>query len=159
MIPNLIRKKMEQMKKLTVLSYLTGALLIVVGLGAVVVGYGLMTDPSGTGIGLPLDLLRRSPFNDYFIPGIALFSVNGATSLVGAFLAFRKNQFTGFVTLTLGIAMVIGIGAQVYWIGWESWLQPTFLAVGFIEIALGYLLLDEYINQGKLGWHRKTHAH
>ncbi|WP_066321712.1 hypothetical protein [Bacillus sp. FJAT-29814] len=147
------------MKKLTVLSYVTGALLMFIGLGAAAAGYGLMTDPSGAGVGLPLDLLRNSPFTDFLIPGIALFLINGVASLIGALLAFKKNPFTGIITLTLGIAMVIWIGAQVSWIGWESWLQPTFLALGLIEIALGFLLMDEYINQGKFGWHRKPHAH
>lgn len=145
------------MSKVRLLSTFTAVLLTLIGIGAVVVGFGLMTEPSGEGIGLPLSILKDSPFEDFFIPGVALFLVNGCGSLIGAFLAFRNHRFTGYATLVLGIGMIIWITAQVIWIGWQSWLQPTFIAVGFIELALGFLLIDGYIDQGFFNRHHHAH--
>lgn len=90
-----------------------------------------------------MDYLKDSPFNDFLIPGIVLLSVNGVASLAGAILAFLKNHYSGYFTMVLGFAMLIWITAQVYWIGWSSWLQPVMLVVGAIEIGLGYLMYAE----------------
>ncbi|CAH2717027.1 hypothetical protein BACCIP111895_04216 [Neobacillus rhizosphaerae] len=156
------RRKMEKVNKvnkLKVLSYCTGTLLAFVGVGAVSAGWGLIMEPSGKALGLPLDFLGNSPFADYLIPGIALFSINGIASLIGAFLAFRTHRFIGMTTLVLGIAMIIWISVQVYWIGWQSWLQPTFLGVGLVEISLGFLFIDQYIDQGLFKHRHGHHVH
>jgi hypothetical protein len=145
-------KKMGEMNKSKVLSYSTGMLLLLVGIGAVVVGMGLVIEPSGDRIGLPLDLLKNSPFEDFLIPGFALFVINGFGSLFGALLVFLKNRFAGFTTMILGIAMIIWITAQVIWIGWESLLQPIFL-VGLVELALGFLLTGGTIEHGRIHRH------
>ena len=36
--------------------------------------------------------------------------------------------------------MIIWIVLQVYWIGWLTLLQPTFLVIRFAKILLGYVL-------------------
>lgn len=150
---------MGNMDKAKVLSYSTGTLLTLVGLGAVATGLGLMLEPTGEGLGFSLSLLKDSPFDDYLIPGILLFSIHGIASLIGALLAFRNNRFTGIATMLLGISMVIWIVAQVVWIGSQSWLQPTFLVVGCVELALGILIIDQHIERGIFFGHHHTHVH
>lgn len=119
-----------------------------------------MLQPDGGAVGLPLDLLKNSPFEDFFIPGIFLFVVNGMASLAGAFLAFKEHRYTGVGTAVLGVAMIIWIVAEVYWIGWVSWLQPTFLVVGVIELGLGYFLnAQSPENHGMFTHHHGTPAH
>jgi hypothetical protein len=149
---------MREMNKSKVLSYSTGILLVLIGIGAAVVGVGLVIEPSGGRIGLPLELLNNSPFDDYFIPGFALFVINGIGSLLGALLVFIHNRFAGFTTMILGVAMIIWITAQVIWIGWESVLQPIFLGVGLVELALGFLLTDWNFEHGRFNRHH-PHAH
>jgi hypothetical protein len=144
---------MREMNKSKVLSYSTGILLVLIGIGAAVVGVGLVIDPSGVRIGLPLELLNNSPFEDYFIPGFALFLINGIGSLLGALLAFIHNRFAGFATIILGIVMIIWITAQVIWIGWESVLQPIFLGVGLVELVLGFLLTNWNFEHGMFNRH------
>jgi hypothetical protein len=147
---------MREMKKSKVLSYSIGTLLLLVGIGAVVVGVGLVIEPSGDRIGLPLELLRNSPFEDFLIPGFILFVINGFGSLIGALFAFLNNRFAGFTTMILGIAMIIWITAQVIWIGWESVLQPIFLGIGLVELAFGFLLSDRTLEHGMF---HHPHAH
>lgn len=129
------------MKSSKVLNYGTGIIFIVVGIGAVVGGLGVILDPSGKNMGVSVDLLKGSPFDNYLIPGIFLLSLNGLMSFIGAYFSFRKHRLSGIISMLLGLIMLIWMGAQIYWIGWESWLQPTFLIVGLIEIILGYKLL------------------
>lgn len=127
------------MDKTKSLFYLTGILLLLVGIGAVAAGIGFILKPDGSNLNMSVDLLKNSPFVDFLIPGIILFSINGLGSLIGGFLSFKRYFFAGTVTMILGFAMVIWIVAQVYWIGLISWLQPAFFVVGVIEIILGLI--------------------
>jgi hypothetical protein len=149
---------MENMNKSKVLSYSTGVLLLLVGIGAVVVGVGLVIEPGGDRIGLPLELLNNTPFEDFLLPGFALFVINGIGSLIGALFVFIQNRFAGIATIILGLAMIIWITAQVIWIGWESVLQPIFLSVGLIELALGFLLTNWNFEHGMFNRHH-PHVH
>lgn len=124
--------------------------MTLVGFASILQGFGLISQPDGAGSGLTLELLADSPFKDFLIPGIALFTVNGIGSLIGAFLVFKNHKFAGKITTLLGIAMIIWISTQVYWIGFESWLQPTFLFVGAAEMIIGYVLEALYQGNWKL---------
>jgi hypothetical protein len=146
------------MNKSKVLSYSTGTFLALVGVGAVVGELGLMIEPVGNRIGLSLELLNNAPFEDFFIPGFVLFVIIGIGGLIGALLAFIQNRFAGFVSIILGIAMIIWITAQVIWIGWESTLQPFFFGIGLIELALGFLLTNWTLEHGLFNRHH-PHAH
>ncbi|MFD3449364.1 hypothetical protein ACFDTO_32830 [Microbacteriaceae bacterium 4G12] len=131
------------MRKMNTLFYSAGMLLLLVGIGAVAAGIGFIMKPDGSGVGISLYLLKKSPFDDYLIPGIVLLSVNGIAGIAGAILAFMKKHYSGIATMILGVALMIWIAAQVYWIGFVSWLQPAFLAIGAIETALGFLLYEQ----------------
>ena len=128
------------MKSTNILSLGTAALLLFVGLGAVAGGLGAILDPSGESLGVTVDLLINSPFENYLIPGIVLFSLIGLTSLLVSFLTFKQHLLSGGATIILGFIMIIWIVLQVYWIGWLTLLQPTFLVIGFAEIILGFVL-------------------
>lgn len=111
-----------------------------VGIGAVASGIGFILDPDGSNLSMSLGLLKKSPFEDFLIPGIALLSINGLGSILGSFFSFKRHLFAGKITMILGIAMVIWISAQVYWISWISWLQPVYFVLGIIEIVLGFIV-------------------
>lgn len=140
------------------LFYSTGTLLSLIGLSAVAVGVALIINPEG-GSGLTVELLKDSPFKDYMIPGILLLAIIGIASLAGAVLAFMKHRYTSVATMALGLAMVIWMFAQVYWMGWQSWLQPTFLAVGVLELGLGFFMYEWNQQDHGMFHHRGTHAH
>lgn len=56
----------------------------ILGVGAVGGGLALMTGPRGEILPLPISLLKGSPFDTSFGPGLILFTVLGAGSLVVA---------------------------------------------------------------------------
>jgi hypothetical protein len=128
------------MNKRKAFSYGMAVFLLLVGFASISQGFILIIQPDGGGSGLPLELLADTPFKDFLIPGIALLTFNGFGSLIGAFLVYKNHQLAGKMTTLLGIAMIIWISTQVYWIGFASWLQPTFLFVGASEMIIGYLL-------------------
>ena len=150
------------MKTFKALSYGTVGLLILIGIGAVLAGLGFILEPDGSGLGMSVKLLKDSPFNDFLIPGITLLVVNGIFSLVVAYLVYIENRYAGNATIVLGIAMIIWISAQVYWIGWVSGLQPLLLVIGCIEMGLGYYLNRVYNGPHgmfKSNSHHDSHAH
>lgn len=128
------------MKNERVLFFWIGALQLFVGIGAVASGVGFILNPDGSNLGLSVELLKDSPFNDFLVPGITLLSINGFGSIIGSFFSFRRHLLAGKIAMTLGCVMVIWISAQVYWINLISWLQPVFLVVGIIEIFLGFIV-------------------
>ena len=122
------------------LFYCTSALQLLIGIGAVAAGIGFILKPDGSNLGMPVELLGEAPFEDYLIPGIVLLTINGLGSILGCLLSFRCHPFAGKVTMILGVAMVIWISIQVYWMGLISWLQPVYFVVGIIEIFLGAII-------------------
>ncbi|WP_148347000.1 hypothetical protein [Robertmurraya massiliosenegalensis] len=128
------------MNKERTLFYWIGSLLLIVAIGAISAGIGFILEPDGHNIGMSVDLLRNSPFEDFFIPGIVLFTINGVGSLIGSIIALKRHPLTCTVTIVLGMIMMIWIGVQVYWIGLISILQPIFFGIGMMEIVLGIVL-------------------
>jgi len=54
-----------------------GIIQSIVAIGAIPAGFLLVTQPDGKGLGMAIDFLQNSPFQDFFIPGLFLFIVNG----------------------------------------------------------------------------------
>jgi hypothetical protein len=57
-------------------------LLLFNGVGAFYGGGSLILQADGSGLGMNVSLLERSPFSDFLIPGIVLFVVNGISSFI-----------------------------------------------------------------------------
>ena len=117
-----------------------GLLQAFVALGAIPAGYLLLAKPGGQGLGMSVAILANSPFKDFFIPGIVLFTVNGLCNLFSAFLSFLKFIYAPALGIMLGSALIIWIIVQSYYIGISHFLQPTFIAIGIIEIFLSIKL-------------------
>ena len=122
------------------LAYVLGILQLFIGLGAVGGGLGLILEPSGANLGMPLDMLNHSPFSDFLIPGIVLLVVNGLGSISGSVFSFKLFQYTAEIALVLGAFLVAWILIQVYWIHSYHWLHALYLILGILELALGWLL-------------------
>jgi hypothetical protein len=95
-----------------------------------------MAHPDGSGMMMSTKSLAGSPFRDFFIPGLFLFTVNGIFNLISGVLCFFKNKYTWEIGFLLGIALLIWIGVQVWSIGLNHFLQPTYFIIGIIEIVI-----------------------
>ena len=70
-------------------------LLALLGIGAIFGGGVLIISPSGDLFGMPLALLKHSPFPDFLIPGLILFLLLGLLPclLVVALMKKRESAF------------------------------------------------------------------
>jgi hypothetical protein len=117
-----------------------GIIQLFVAIGALPVGYMMFSKPDGSGVGMSIDILAGSPFKDFFIPGLFLFSINGICNLIAAVLAFFKYRYSYMTGLALGSALIIWIIVQVYSVGLTHLLQPTYFIIGAIEIILSLII-------------------
>lgn len=83
-----------------------GIIQAFVAIGAIPAGFSMMIKPDGTGLGMTIDFLHNSPFQNFLIPGLFLFIVNGIFNLVASVLSFMKNKFSGIIGLFLGATLV-----------------------------------------------------
>jgi len=120
-----------------------GIILTVVAIGAIPAGLAMILKPDGSIMHLPIDILQGSPFKDFLIPGLYLFGVNGLASLAGAVICFVHSRYSAISGLVLGICLVLWIIVQMLTTGLISWMQPTYFAVGLVEIAFGLLIMRQ----------------
>jgi hypothetical protein len=115
-----------------------GILQIFIGIGAVPVGFMFMVDPTGASLGFPLEWLADTLFQNYLVPGIFLFTVNGIGSLMGAFLTLRRDPSANLAAVGLGVFLMAWIVVQVITFGPPPhWLQILYFVLGAVELLLG----------------------
>lgn len=127
-----------------------GIIQLFIGIGAIAAGIGFIIDPSGKNVGIPTEIIKNSPFDDFLIPGLFLLIINGIGSITGSILSFVRHRHAGTVGILLGIALIIWITAQVYWIGLSSWMQPFYFGLGMIEFLLGYIIRNRRLIKARI---------
>jgi len=115
-------------------------LLFFNGISAVFGGGALMNDPSGSVIKLPTEILKNSPFPNFFVPGLILFVVLGLGSLFTSILVILKIRGYPFLTIFMGFALSIWISVQMLMIRDVHYLHIIYGLIGIILIILGILL-------------------
>jgi hypothetical protein len=123
-----------------------GILQAFIGVGAVPAGIAMIYNPSGSDLGMTVEMLINSPFADFLIPGIFLLGVNGIGSLLGALATFLGYRYAGKIAIGLGIFLILWILIQVYWLGLH-WLHILYFFLGFTELVLGLKLQKSYNKQ------------
>jgi hypothetical protein len=107
------------------------------GLGG---GAFLIADPTGETLNLPLSFLSNSPFPDYFLPGIILFSVLGVYPLTVTAGLWKRKYWGWLGSILLGIALLIWIFVEIIMIGYQS-EPPLQLIYGILGIVILFLAL------------------
>lgn len=122
------------------LHWLALFLLLFNGLGALFGGWSLMMDPTGSDLGMAVTYLEHSPFRDFFIPGIVLFTCIGLLSLL-AFLwtGFKWKNYTWWI-MAEGILLIGWIIIQIIFIRQFSFLQVIYGGIGMILFLTGFFL-------------------
>jgi len=123
-------------------------LLFINGVAALFGGWSLMIDPSGVDLGLPSEWMSMLPFQDYFIPGVLLFMLNGISSIVAAIATMgRSRGFEKFIILQ-GALVTLWILAQVIIFRTVADLHFALAGIGLTLLALGVILVINRIYNG-----------
>src|SRR5215204_3350610 len=115
-------------------------LLFINGTAALAGGVRLIGDPSGEAMGWTTEMLGHSPFHDYLIPGVILFTVNGLLSFMVAFLTIKKNNLYSSYIILQGAVLCGWIITEIMMIRLYHPLHFIFLAVALLLIVCGYIL-------------------
>jgi hypothetical protein len=115
-------------------------LLIFVAAGALYAGSSFIKNPSGQGLGMNITYLAYSPFSNYFIPGIILFTVFGIFSLVAAGAAITQRRHYAWLIFSQGTLLSGWILVQVIMVRDFAVQQWLFLIIGILLSVTGWLL-------------------
>ena len=112
-------------------------------MGALAGGGGLINDPSGKGNNISLDWLKHTPFKDYFVPGLILFTCNGLFGIVVLWMIFREAKKYPLFIFLQGILLNGWIVIQIILLHTINFLQITFGGIGIVLIILGVLQMKQ----------------
>jgi hypothetical protein len=117
-------------------------LLLLNAIGALWGGFGLIYDPSGEFMQMPLDFLAYSPFSNYLIPGIILFIFNGLLCLLAAVFAIIKHRIYPYFIVFQGVVLAGWLTVQIIMIQvFYAPLHLPFYLIGLALIIFGSILL------------------
>ncbi len=137
-------------------------LLAFLGLGAIFGGTVLIISPSGRLFGMPLSMLKNSPFNNFLLPGIILITILGifpavlsvvlvkkpANKLAELF-NFYKDMYWGWTySIYAAFALIIWIQSEMTFLHAVHWLHSVymFLAIAILFVALLPQVRNHYKN-------------
>ena len=115
-------------------------ILLLNGTGALYGGLHLIMHPDGSSLQMPLTYLAHSPFENYLIPGIVLFTANGLLSLIVLIAWIARFKNTTLLVMLQGLILCGWILIQVIMIRTISSLHIIFLLAGMILLVLGWWL-------------------
>lgn len=120
--------------------YILSILVLFQGLSGMVGGTGLIIDPSGELMNIPVKWLSGSPFPDYLIPGIILASILGIYPLISFIGLLRRKDWAVTATRNLGFALIIWIITEIIVIGYQSEppLQLIYGILGLVILLISY---------------------
>lgn len=130
-------------------------LLNFLGLSGLYGGYKLMTDPTGGSLKMPLKLIEETPFQDYLIPGIILFSTIGILSIVIALLVLYKIKFYPIYIMGQGVVLIIWLTTELL-LNIEFLFPPLhipYYITGILLVVMGWqvYLIAPGAGTGKIG--------
>ena len=126
-------------------------LLLANGVGALFGGTTLIVHPDGSGIGLPLSILRYSPFVDFLIPGIILFVTNGVCSFIVLLIVLRKMPRSYLYVMAEGAILTGWIIVQVIMIRGVGALHFIFGGIGLALMGCGWAMNGQSVTKRSRG--------
>lgn len=135
------------------------ALHAFVGIGGMAGGLAAITNPQEP-LGAPLELLKNSPFSNFLIPGIILFTVVGLGNVISALAISFKSRFQGYISSVFSWGLVLWIIIQCIMLNTIAFLHVLFFIIGLFMVVLSMIiifhqhlfpanLIQNYIKKGK----------
>lgn len=129
-------------KRPSVPYYLLIVAVLFQGLSGVGGGVALIADPTGALIGMPVGMLARSPFDDFFLPGLILLLVLGVVPICVSWGLWRRRPWAWHGSVFVGASLVVWIAVQVAMVGYrgDPPLQAIYggLGVAILALCLGH---------------------
>lgn len=107
----------------------------IIGLSALSSGLTLVFTPSGSALDLSVDQLARTPFHDYFWPGLLLAVVVGGLNTAAAALTLVGNAYARVTSFLAGSAAVVFVAFEARMFP-HSPLQVVIAAIGLSTAML-----------------------
>jgi len=96
----------------TIYRFLTIFILFLCAVSALFGGGAFIIKPSGELLQIPASYLEHSPFSDFLVPGIVLFSFIGISSIVVAIFVMAKKKYFPLALVYQGCVLIIWIVVQ-----------------------------------------------
>ena len=116
------------------------ALHLFVGIGAVFGGLAAILDPQEP-LGISAVFLVNSPFTNFLIPGIILFTIIGLGNIISALTLRFNSQNQGYISFVFGMALVIFIVVQCIMLNSVVSLHVIFFMIGIVKTVLSVIVL------------------
>jgi hypothetical protein len=88
-------------------------LLIFNSISALWGGIGLIFDPSGDLMQMPLSFLHYTPFTNFLIPGIILLTANGLLSIVVSIITIKRVKHYPYWIIAQGVVLAVWLSVQI----------------------------------------------
>ena len=102
-------------------------LMAFLGIGAIGGGGALILAPDGERLQMPLSLLENSPFDNFLIPGIILFTVLGIFPFLLILCLIKKPEFK--------IAEFLNIYKDMHW-SWTFTIYLSFALIIWLQVEM-----------------------
>lgn len=104
-------------------------LLAMLGIGALFGGGVLIISPSGELFGMPLSMLENSPFDNFLLPGIILFSVLGVMPCWIVWALIKRPEYK--------IPESFNFFTDMYW-AWSYSIYVAFALILWIQFEMSF---------------------
>lgn len=138
------RRLKTQKAPLSFYVLLTGVLFQ--GLSGLAGGFGLIMDPTGSNLSIPIEWLDGSPFDSYFIPGLILFFGLGVFPTCVSYGIWSRKARAWLSALLVGFMLIIWIAVEILVIGYQP-VPPLQLIYGLLGLIIVALLLIPTLRQ------------
>lgn len=115
---------------------------VFVGLGAMFGGVAAIINTQKP-LGMSVIYLKNSPFSNYLIPGIILFTIIGLGNVISALIFYLKSKLQGYISSVFSWALVIFIVVQCIMINAIAFPHVLFFSIGLIQAILSMIILFE----------------
>lgn len=86
-------------------------------------------------MGIPLDWLQGSPFDDYLIPGVVLLTLLGIVPLLVARGLWTGRRWAWAAALLVGSTLIIWLGVEIAVIGYQA-EPPLQVIYGIVALTI-----------------------
>ena len=118
---------------------LSVAILLLLSATALFFSYHMISDPTGSSLGLPFYLLNGTMFTNYLVVGWVLLFTVGVLAALVVLLIMSKNRYYSFLIMMQGVILAAFVFIQWMLVGETFIVQYIYLILAIALIGLGAL--------------------